>query len=100
VEQDIKDATVQIMKLLYDWDGEVVVSISEDVTFLFINGKPYETDEEAINALIRAEIIEQDGGCEEEGNERLVFTLTPEARGKIEEILKKKPSKASPKAYL
>lgn len=92
MKKEAKDETVRIMKLLYDWNGEVVVSISEETSSLFINGQRHEVNEEAIDVLIETEIIEKDGGCEEDGVEEFVFTLTPDARKKINEILKEKLS--------
>lgn len=91
MEKETKDKIVQVMKALYDHDGEVVVSISEETLSLFINGQRHEVNEEAIDVLIETEIIEKDGGCEEDGVEEFVFILTLDAKEKIKKILEQKP---------
>ncbi|MCL5012092.1 MAG: hypothetical protein M1320_01575 [Patescibacteria group bacterium] len=96
MERDLKDAVIQIMKLLYDHDGEIVVHVSEEKTSIFLSGRDHEIQGAVVNVLTETEIIEQDGGNAETENETLIFKLTPSARRKIRDILQKTKPKVLP----
>lgn len=83
------DRVVKIMAFMYAHpQAELVINITSEASYLFAgleNQFPLAHDEVA--CLVRNEIIEVDGGCNDEGHTTEVYVLTDIARRRIKAIL-------------
>jgi len=63
------DRIVGLIALIYGQKAELVVDISAGEVYLFFNGQQQDLEiyPEEVDCLIMNDIIELDGGCNEEG---------------------------------
>jgi len=86
------DRVIKIMGFMYVHpQAELVIHISQERNYLAVGwANQFDLDDEAVECLVRNEIIEFDSGCDEEDHETRVYVLTTDARKKIKSILKNK----------
>jgi len=81
----------QIISCLYGHNAELIVDISNEECYLFLNGihqVDMQIDFAEVDCLVYNDIIELDSGCDEPGHEEKNYVLTDIARRKIKEIIK------------
>jgi hypothetical protein len=83
---------VTILAILYGKKAELVVNHSQEKCYLFFNNFPQDLEiyYEEVEILESNQIIELDGGCDEEGHVTSVYRLSEFADQKIDEIIKNK----------
>jgi hypothetical protein len=80
-----------ILGFMYGHKAEIVIFLSRNECILFVDIKnQFILNNEEVQCLYSCEIIEQDGGSNEKGNETEVYVLTPSAQEKIKFILETK----------
>lgn len=79
-----------ILAILYGKKAELVVNHSQEKCYLFFDNLPQELEiyYEEVESLESNQIIELDGGCDEEEYKTSVYRLSEFADQKIEEIIK------------
>lgn len=86
-----KERIVSVLGFMYGYHSEIVVNIPSNQCRLFINTRnQLELTHEEVSCLLENQIIEQDGGCNEQGHQTKTYVLTSLAQQRIRSILQDK----------
>ena len=90
MQNELIDKVVRTMAVMYGMRAEIVVS--SEVCFLFLGVKREKIilDAAVVQCLFDNEIIEQDGGCNEDGHVEETYVLTDDSQARIKTILDNK----------
>ena len=86
------DRVVAIISFMYGENAELVADISAAECYLYFSGIKQNLliRPEEVNCLVLNNIIELDGGCDEEDHKTEVYVLTADAQQHMTEIIKNK----------